>query len=1367
MTPAERIAGLNDHYVEIMVRLDPNLASVHDIPQPEPSIFQYSKQELQSALIGLRGIIAAIPSLSNLPLSLAEREDVEFLEESVKDWLRFWLGNEEGLGDIGETGMHWETSVSHFMGPIIEGEMFINQYQQLNSKKDFEDFKRKLSMFPDRFVSVVEAFRNGIRRGVTLPKVSIVLLIQKCKDSSGAGYADVKEAARKSPLYRGEDAERVLGNRDEMVDVIINKVFASYERVGKFLEEEYSNFARSTDGIYGLPGAEGIYRSYIHHHTTLSLSPDYLHELGWSELRRIKSLMESAKDDCGYSHLTLREFQDALKDRKQFPDQYFGDGERGALELYRKALSEIDSKVDRWIGWKTKFRCEVQAVSPSMEEQAALAFYLAGTKDVPGIFYVNLSLHKNKSVVEVNATTLHEAVPGHHHQISYAQEMPLSHVIRKIVEQSSFEEGWGLYCEYLGEEMEIYSDPFQYFGRLEMELQRALRLIVDTGLHAKGWSINQSVSLMLEHLSSKEDEIRNECNRYAVAPGQALSYKVGELKIKELRRFAESELGSSFDVKNFHQVVVGAGGNVTLTRLEKRVVEWVGQQKSQAQSKPAERHESNKKKIQATFYYTFPKMSSQLPVEIIAKMACYLHPHRVKLVSSLMRMPEMLHSVDFATTNLWCLRSSLAFKPGDLSKLKWILLGPHYLAALMLMVPVCTHMMSMLNKDLRSNPSDETRTFMGAASDLAVAKVGGVNKWKTLHHPKALHFLLFLPKIDLLAATLKLLTRTDGELEHVLQTALQNGMWEAVDLLASHPTMDTLSGLEGRKLTSAIGICDVHKVKELISARDAPLSIDDVSSGLGDAFFCLKSGLWRSVIRKEKLIVMLRYLQTLDIFKTQPLNAQKLRLSDVKDVEIAKTLLEFSVISELTPVWRLSEEVFPLFYLEPRLQKALDPFDLITKTIYSEYHVGFVLEREQTRSPGNDLAQRTLTQALAGLSQVHKVALLCIRKYNASLSAIGTDWIKLMREPNLELLKLYLEDNQADPSAEDNAPLKNASSSGNAECVAILLKDPRLTLPPNPECVFKTQNAEVLVEFLKDNRFDFGSAAGLQIILEASLKAPEVLIALMDHETLDQSLQHQLAFLNACAKGYCDCVKAFIECSGDPSVFESFGLKLSSIFGHISVTKQLLADKRIDRSKLQSEILISYAAAGDVEATIVALSIDSIDPSVRWDQPVKTSVISGQTKWFEAFISHPRVDRQKSWSSAMRVAVEIPGYLSFARFLLGLPNVDVNDIPVCPFFCCVFTDSPVEFLDLFLEDSRINRQNLDNAVIESSKNGIHPALKRTLAERWGDNEDTERTLWLDSYEVAGANFAYCDDFEIYDLLLSDRRAVSFVEMWNK
>lgn len=338
---------------------------------------------------------------------------------------------------------------------------------------------------------------------------------------------------------------------------------------------EMQPLSTSTDGVWRLPDGDAYYAQRLRASTTTDLTADQIHQIGLSEVARIQAEMEVIKTQVGFEG-TLQDFFAFIKTDPRFQYPNTPEGKAQYLEDSRGFIAQVMAVAPQWFSDLPEAALEVRAVEPWREASTGIAFYNEPAADGsrPGIYYVNLSDMTQVLRPQIEGISYHEGAPGHHFQVAYAQEMESLPRFRRYGIYGAYAEGWGLYAEKLGKEMGFYQDPYSDFGRLSTELWRAVRLVLDTGIHSKHWSRDQAVEYFRQNSLLSERDIRLEVNRYISGPGQATSYKVGELKILELRERARTALGDRFDIRDFHSVVLGSG-SVPLDVLEEQVDAWI------------------------------------------------------------------------------------------------------------------------------------------------------------------------------------------------------------------------------------------------------------------------------------------------------------------------------------------------------------------------------------------------------------------------------------------------------------------------------------------------------------------------------------------------------------------------------------------------------------------------------------------------------------------------------------------------------------------------------------------------------------------------------------------------------------------------
>lgn len=442
--------------------------------------------------------------------------------------------------------------------------------------KDFQDFVKRLRAVPTLVDQSIALMRKGLEAGVTPPKVTL-------RDVPGLIRNQIVDSPEKSPivsaLFEGfppslKPEEARL--RAEVTAAIGEAVLPSYRKLLAFFETEYAPRAREAIGMSALPDGQAWYAYRVKEMTTTDLSPEAIHAIGLSEVKRIRAEMEKVKAAAQFKG-TLQEFTRFLLTDKRFVFS----SRQELLMTYRDVAKRLDPELPKLFGKLPRLTYGIRPVPEFSEKTVPAGYYNPGSVEVgrAGIFFVNAYDLPSRPRWSTDALVLHEAVPGHHFQIALAQEQGEMPQFRRHGHYGAFVEGWGLYAESLGEELGVYQDPYAKFGGLASEMLRAIRLVVDTGLHSKGWTRDQALAFFRENSGEPENDIVVEVDRYIVNPGQALGYKMGALKIQELRAAAAAELGPRFDIRAFHDVVLGSGA-LPLSILETRVKAWVSQRKA-------------------------------------------------------------------------------------------------------------------------------------------------------------------------------------------------------------------------------------------------------------------------------------------------------------------------------------------------------------------------------------------------------------------------------------------------------------------------------------------------------------------------------------------------------------------------------------------------------------------------------------------------------------------------------------------------------------------------------------------------------------------------------------------------------------------
>lgn len=452
--------------------------------------------------------------------------------------------------------------------------------QPFKTVKDYENWNARMKQLVVWLDTALVNMQRGMNRGIVLPTVLAqkVLLQIEALTTFPAEKHLFWAPLNKFPKSFSSPDKKFQEMAYKMV--IERDLIPSAERLAAFMRKDYIPACKESAGIFDLPYGKAYYDLQIKKYTTTNLTVNDVFELGQQEVERLLAEMEKVKNAVGYTK-DLKSFFDYVRNKKELmpytdPQQVI-DNFNAIHERMKPNLANLFDLTP-----KTGF--EVRRTE-AFREASASAEYNQGSKDGtrPGIFYVPIPNVKEYNVFADEDLFLHEAIPGHHYQISLQQENELLPAFRQTLWYSAYGEGWALYCESLGKELGLYTDPYQYFGMLSAEMHRAIRLVVDVGIHVKGWTREEAIAYSLANEAEPEASIVAEIERYMAWPGQALSYKIGQLKILDLRNKAEKELGENFDIKKFHNLVLSSGC-VPLAILEQMVVEWINAEKNAVQA---------------------------------------------------------------------------------------------------------------------------------------------------------------------------------------------------------------------------------------------------------------------------------------------------------------------------------------------------------------------------------------------------------------------------------------------------------------------------------------------------------------------------------------------------------------------------------------------------------------------------------------------------------------------------------------------------------------------------------------------------------------------------------------------------------------
>jgi uncharacterized protein (DUF885 family) len=442
--------------------------------------------------------------------------------------------------------------------------------------KDYDDGLKRMDGFVTYIDAAIGRFRQGMKAGVVQPKLVVQNVIDQLDNLLAPGLADavmMKPVAKFPETIPAADQARL---KAAYADAVGGRVNPALTRLRDFLKTEYLPVARDKVGLSAMPGGDNLYRYLIAGTTTTDMTADQIHNIGLAEVDRITKGMEAVKQEVGFKG-TLKQFFEFIRTDPQFKFK--------TKDAMRDAFYDVGKRIDTTVptlfSTLPKARLEIRPVPAFKEKTDAGGSYQQGTPDGvrPGVFYFNSYDLPSRTTPGTETLFLHEGVPGHHFQISLAQENESLPPFQRFGGNTAFVEGWALYAESLGPELGMFKNPYQLQGRYDDEMLRAMRLVVDTGLHSKGWTREQAIQYMLDHSAMGKTDATAEVERYIAIPSQALAYKVGQLTISRLRARAEAALGPKFDIKAFHEQVLMTGA-LPMAVLEAKIDDWIAAQKA-------------------------------------------------------------------------------------------------------------------------------------------------------------------------------------------------------------------------------------------------------------------------------------------------------------------------------------------------------------------------------------------------------------------------------------------------------------------------------------------------------------------------------------------------------------------------------------------------------------------------------------------------------------------------------------------------------------------------------------------------------------------------------------------------------------------
>ncbi|WP_351088640.1 DUF885 domain-containing protein [Shewanella sp. S1-49-MNA-CIBAN-0167] len=516
--------------------------------------------------------LAARHDLNSHYFSQAKTIDVEKLPASLKLSYDMFI-YDRNMALIGETYPEYFLPINQFSSTVFtmvqlgSGE----SAQPFKTVKDYQNWLLRLRGFINWTKLAQQRMDEGIASKVVLPRVLVERIIPQLDAQL---VADAESSFFYSPITLLPDDftnAQKSALTIEYTQLINTELLPALTQLRDYVKNVYLPKSRASDGWWGLPNGKDWYQHLANSHTTTTLSVDEIHQIGLSEVARILTEMDKVREQVGFNGDLSAFFASLSSEQK-----YFFSDKQDLIDGYMTIKDHINQVLPQYFNVMPKADYIVKPVESFREKSAAGASYESPAVDGsrPGTFYINTYNLKAQPKWGMTTLSLHEAAPGHHFQISIKQELTDVPQFQRFQGYTAFEEGWALYAEYLGVEMGVFSDPYQYFGKLSDEMLRAMRLVVDTGLHAKGWSREQAIQYMKDNSPMAESDIIAEVERYMAIPGQALSYKVGQLTILRLRADAEKALGDKFDLKGFHDQLL-TSGSLPMAVMENKIADWI------------------------------------------------------------------------------------------------------------------------------------------------------------------------------------------------------------------------------------------------------------------------------------------------------------------------------------------------------------------------------------------------------------------------------------------------------------------------------------------------------------------------------------------------------------------------------------------------------------------------------------------------------------------------------------------------------------------------------------------------------------------------------------------------------------------------
>ncbi|HEY1575952.1 MAG TPA: DUF885 domain-containing protein [Terracidiphilus sp.] len=563
-TPEDRAKALHalfHDYWEADLKHQPEFASSIGDKRYNDQVSDYSVKAVNEWLQEEQEFLLKLAAIDTSGLSDQDKVSSEILSRR--------LAEDQEAADF----KAWEMPVNQLGGIYATYPQLVAELS-FTTAKDYDDWIARLKAIPHAFDQVTANMEIGIEDKRVPPKYLLEKTLEQVKQLASQKPEDSPLALPLKKFPVSISAAEQTRIKTEMLDAISKQVLPAYQRLALFIEKAYIPVGRAEPGISALPDGAKYYQFLIRRTTTTDLTADQIHQIGLDEVKKDEAEMLAIAQKLGFKD--LKNYQASLKANPKMKAA----SRAQLLDAYRGYLGPMQAKLPQLFGHLPKTSFEVVAVPDYLEKTSAPAYYQAGTPDGsrPGRLFIDTYNPTDRDLYQVEDIAYHEGLPGHHLQVSIARELEGVPEFRKFGGFTAFSEGWGLYSERLGKDVGFYQDPNSDYGRLQGDIWRAIRLVVDTGVHSQRWTRQQMVDYFHEHSAIDETSIQAEVDRYIAWPSQALAYKIGQLKILELRDRAKKELGERFDIRAFHDEVIDSGA-LPLDVLDERVTAWIASQK--------------------------------------------------------------------------------------------------------------------------------------------------------------------------------------------------------------------------------------------------------------------------------------------------------------------------------------------------------------------------------------------------------------------------------------------------------------------------------------------------------------------------------------------------------------------------------------------------------------------------------------------------------------------------------------------------------------------------------------------------------------------------------------------------------------------